>query len=105
MSPQRFARTAGWVTLAVTVALLGLLIRVDNLGAWFTLLAPVAAGLLAILFPANRSLLLLAFGVLAVGHMPMLFGGVGAFYWPALGLLLAALLVPPQETKPTHSEA
>jgi hypothetical protein len=89
-----FVRTAGWITVGLSVALLARILLINNPEAILIVAPALVGGLAVIRWPGSRPVLLV--GTLLIGATATysLIGGVGLLYVPSLVLIVRGILRP-----------
>ncbi len=95
------ARLAGVVTLALT----GVIATWADPDAWFILILPAFAGVLAIARASSRGMVGIDAVVLLLGAVPLILGGAGFLYLPPVGMLALAAFFTTKATVMTQRRA
>ena len=90
--PERLARIGGWIALALCGIVLGRLVAIHNLGAAVFFVPAAAGGLLAVLRPASRGLLLLSAALMFANGYVLMLGGEGILLLPSVVLVAIAAI-------------
>lgn len=89
---ERLARTAALLSLAITVALAGIMIASENYVALLFVIPATLSGLLSLLWPGQPLVLWGAAALLFLNIFLLLIGWIGLLFVPSLCLLIVAAL-------------
>jgi hypothetical protein len=88
--PERLAKIGGWIALALCGLGLVRLIAIHNLGAVVFFVPAAAGGLLAVLRPSRRGLLILLAALMFANGYVLMLGGEGILLLPSVVLVAIA---------------